>query len=52
MDIKNRKVIVNYPFLRETIKFLTHRHHGRNNYAQAERVYLSQCRRLMWSRKV
>ena len=45
IDIIERKVIVNYPFLREPIKFLTDRHHGRSNYAQAERVYMSQCRK-------
>ena len=45
VDIKERRVIVNYSFLREPIKFLTDRHHGRSNYAQAERVYMSQCRK-------
>ena len=43
MDIKNRKVIVNYPFMSEPIEFLSNRHHGRSKYTQAERVYLSQC---------
>ena len=29
----------------DKVEFLTTRHHGRNNYAQAESVYLSQCRK-------
>ena len=44
-DLESRKVIVNYPFLKEPIQFLSHRHHGQSNYAQAEQVYLSQCRK-------
>ena len=28
MEIKNRKMVVNYPFLEEPIQFLSHSHHG------------------------
>ena len=45
VDIKNKKVSVNHPCLKVPIQFLTDRHQGRCDYAQAERVYLSQCRK-------
>jgi len=45
IDVENNKVIVNYPFLRDPIEFLSARHHGPNNFSQAEKVYLSQCRK-------
>ena len=45
VDIKNKKVSVNHPCLKVPIQFLTDRHQGRCDQAQAERVYLSQCRK-------
>ena len=45
IDTRNKKVIVNYPFIRDPVEILSDRHHGQNNFAQAEQVYLSQCRK-------
>lgn len=36
VDTRNKKVIVNYPFLKDLVKFLSDRHHGHNNFTQAE----------------
>ena len=45
IDIKQRKVLVNYPFLRNPAEYLSSVHNGSSNYSQALKVYKQQCRK-------
>ena len=45
VDIKLRKVLVNYPFLKDLVEYLSRVHRNPNNYAQAVKVYKTQCRK-------
>ena len=45
IDLKAKRVIVNYPFLKDPVEFLSRVHNGPNNYLQALKVYKTQCRK-------
>ena len=45
ISLEEKRVIVTYPFLKDPVAFLTHRHKGSNNFNQALKVYKSQCRK-------
>ena len=45
IDLEKRQVLVNYPFLKDPVDFLTKVHNGPSNYAQAVKVYKTQCRK-------
>ena len=38
-------MIAKYPFLKDSVKFLTARHNNSNKYDQALKVYRGQCRK-------
>ena len=44
VDTKLRRVLVNYPFLKDTVAYLSGVHRNPNNYGQAIKVYKTQCR--------
>ncbi len=43
IDVVNKKVTVNYPFLKNPVEFLTTVHSNPSNYNQALKVYKTQC---------
>ena len=45
VDTINHAVWVDLPFVVDPVPFLTKRHHGSDNYNQAWKVYLGQCRK-------
>jgi len=45
IDFKEKKVVVNLPFMKDPIDFLSKKHGGKSNYRQAKRIYISQCRK-------
>jgi len=45
IDLKEKRVFVNYPFLKDPVEFLSRVHGGQNNYLQALKVYKTQCRK-------
>ena len=45
IDEVNRKVVVDLPFMKEPVEFLTQKHGGPDNYSQALKVYISQCKK-------
>lgn len=45
LDLENQLVRVDLPFLKDPVKFMVEKHHGRDNYGQALKVYLSQCKK-------
>ena len=45
IDLENRKVMVDMPFTKDPVEFLTNRHRGPDNYKQALSVYQTQCRK-------
>ena len=45
IDTTNHSVWVDLPFVIDPVPFLTKRHNGSDNYKQALKVYLSQCRK-------
>ena len=44
VNLEEKKVYVDLPFVKPADKFLTDKHGGSNNYKQAERVYKTQCK--------
>ena len=44
VNMEEKKVYVDLPFVKPADKFLTDKHGGSNNYKQAERVYKTQCK--------
>ena len=45
VDTKLRRVLVNYPFLKDPVEYLSGVHRNPNNYGQAVKVYKTQCRK-------
>ena len=45
VDLKLRKVLVNYPYLKDPVEYLSKVHKNPNNYGQAVKVYKTQCRK-------
>ena len=45
VDTKLRRVMVNYPFLKDPVEYLSGVHKNPNNYGQAVKVYKTQCRK-------
>jgi cation transport regulator ChaB len=45
IDDKERKVIVELPFIKSPVEFLSKRHKGSDNLGQALMIYRSQCRK-------
>ena len=45
VDTKMRRVLVNYPFLKDPVEYLSGVHRNPNNYGQAVKVYKTQCRK-------
>ena len=45
VDLKLRKVLVNYPFLKDPVEYLSKIHKNPNNFGQAVKVYKTQCRK-------
>ena len=45
IDRENQKVWVDLPFIQNPVAFLQKMHNADNNYSQAKKVYLSQCRK-------
>ena len=45
IDTHKKKVMVDLPFVKDPIEFLTSRHHGPNNKGQALSVYKTQCKK-------
>jgi hypothetical protein len=45
LDPQDNKVVVELPFVKEPVEFLTKKHGGSSNRYQALRVYKSQCRK-------
>ena len=45
VDLKLKKVLVNYPFLKDPVEYLSKKHKNPNNYGQAMKVYRTQCRK-------
>ena len=45
VDTKLRRVMVNYPFLKDPVEYLSEIHRNPNNYGQAVKVYKTQCRK-------
>jgi len=45
IDIFQKRVTVNYPFLKDPVVFLSTAHKGSSNYSQALKVYKTQCRK-------
>ena len=41
----NKRVTVNYPFLKNPVEFLTAVHRSQSNYSQALKVYKTQCKK-------
>lgn len=44
-DHINKRILVDLPFVKPPVEFLTRRHKGNNNYQQANRVYKRQCKK-------
>ena len=45
IDLERRRVVVNYPFLKDPVACLCAVHKNPNNYLQALKVYKTQCRK-------
>ena len=45
VDTKSMRVLVNYPFLKDPVEYLSEVHKNPNNYGQAVKVYKTQCRK-------
>ena len=45
LDKINKKVVVSLPWTKDPVEFLSRKHGGADNYAQAVKVYKSQCRK-------
>jgi len=45
IDVINRRVTVNFPFLKNPVEFLTAVHSNPSNYSQALKVYKTQCKK-------
>ena len=45
LDPENKRVLVELPFIKEPVEFLSKKHNGNSNRYQAMRVYKSQCRK-------
>ena len=45
VDLENRMVRVELPFIKQSVEFLTKRHKGSDNLYQAKTIYKSQCRK-------
>ena len=45
VDTKLRRVMLNYPFLKDPVEYLSGIHRNPNNYGQAVKVYKTQCRK-------
>lgn len=43
IDLINKRVTVNYPFLKDPVEFLTSVHKNPSNYGQALKVYKTKC---------
>ena len=45
IDLENKRVIATYPFLKDPVKFLREKHNHTDNYKQALKVYITQCKK-------
>ena len=45
VDLDNKRVFATYPFLKDPVLFLTSKHNHTDNYKQALKVYITQCRK-------
>ena len=45
IDLEKKRVIVNYPFLKDPVEYLSSVHNNQNNYNQALKVYKTQCKK-------
>ena len=45
VDLAKNKVFVDLPFIKPPVQALVKRHQGPDNYKQAHRIYLTQCRK-------
>ena len=45
VDLAAAKVLVDLPFIKDPVEFLSKKHGGNNNFAQAEKMYVSQCKK-------
>ena len=45
IDLEMRRVVVNYPFLKDPVEYLSRVHNNPNNYLQAVKVYKTQCKK-------
>ena len=45
LDKESERVVVQLPFTKDPIAFLSKRHRGQSNYGQARRIYEAQCRK-------
>lgn len=45
VDLENKRILVDLPFIKPPVEYLFKKHGGDNNYYQALRVYKTQCRR-------
>ena len=43
LDLTHNRVTVQLPFMKDPVKYLMDKHQGNSNYAQALRIYISQC---------
>ena len=45
LDLENKRVTVELPFMKDPVKYLEEKHGLDSNYSQAKRVYVTQCRK-------
>jgi len=45
IDTNNRRVTVNYPFMKDSMDYLSSVHNSSSNYVQALKVYKTQCKK-------
>ena len=43
LDLIQKRVTVQLPFMKDPVKYLVDKHQGNSNYSQALRIYISQC---------
>ena len=45
LDLIQKRVTVQLPFMKDPVKYLVDKHQGNSNYSQALRIYITQCRK-------
>ena len=43
--VESKRMLASLPFIKDPVQFLTEKHGGKDNYRQALRVYVSQCKK-------